>query len=217
MNGLYPIVDLDALNARGIPVLVFARGVLVARPALLQLRAKQAAPREVVELLRALRPLCDPQITLLFANDRPDLAAVGGADGVHVGQDDLPVKEVRRAFPQLKVGVSTHDLAQVEAAIADQPDYLAYGPVFETQSKADADTSVGIESLKLATARSRIAGIPMVAIGGINAARAPAIAEAGAMGAVIAALFPPVGASGNLEELIAARAVSLQALLSQRL
>src|SRR6185503_17067968 len=95
-RGLYPIVDVAAVRARGLSVTDFSARVLEARPPLLQLRAKELGARETLELLSALVPLCRAAGTLLFANDRPDLAVLAGADGVHVGQSDLSVAEVRR-------------------------------------------------------------------------------------------------------------------------
>src|SRR5262245_35221080 len=95
LRGLYPIVDVDSLHARGVPILEFAARVLEARPDVLQLRAKSSGARETLELLRALKPRCAARGTLLFANDRPDLAVLAEADGVHVGQGDLGLGDVR--------------------------------------------------------------------------------------------------------------------------
>jgi thiamine-phosphate pyrophosphorylase len=188
VKGLYPIVDLDALARAGLAPLAFAERVLAARPALIQLRAKQESSRSTLALLDALKPLCLRAGTLLFANDRADLALLAGADGVHLGQDDLPLDLVRRFAPSLKVGVSTHDLAQLERALAERPDYVAFGPVFPTSSKQRPDAVVGLSGLSQAASRARSAGIPLVAIGGITLAHSPAIAELGALAAVIGAL-----------------------------
>ena len=190
MRGLYPIVDVDALKTRGIALLDFAEQVLSARPAMLQLRAKHEGSRETLALLSALVPRCRARGTLLFANDRPDLALLAGCDGVHVGQDDVPLALVRKLAPTLKVGVSTHDLAQVDAALAERPDYVAFGPIFATGSKQNPDPVVGVEGLELAAARARAAAVPLVAIGGITLERAAQVARAGALAAVIAALMP---------------------------
>jgi thiamine-phosphate pyrophosphorylase len=191
---LYPIVDVDALAKSGIDVLAFAQRVLVVQPRYLQLRAKNSGARDVLALLRALKPLCEEQRVPLFANDRPDLAVLAEANGVHLGQDDLPVAEVRRFAPGLRVGVSTHNLEQLDAALRLEPDYVAFGPVFGTSSKARPDPTVGLEGLHLAAEKARAAGVPLVAIGGIDTERAPAIAKTGAIAAVIAALIPRDGA-----------------------
>jgi len=190
LRGLYPIVDAAALAARGLSPLSFTERVLEARPPLLQLRAKALGGRDTLELLRALVPLARRAGTLLFANDRPDLALLAGADGVHVGQSDLPLAEVRRFAPGLKVGVSTHDERELEAALAEEPDYVAFGPVFPTRSKAAPEPTVGVERLAAAAVLARRARVPLVAIGGIDRAR---LEQAGAhadLVAVIAALLP---------------------------
>src|SRR5262249_28090692 len=130
MRGLYAIVDVDFLRSAEVPWLAFAEEVLSARPAALQLRAKSAGAPGPLERLRALKPLCSRAGVPLFANDRPDLAVLAGCQGVHVGQEDLAVREVRRFSKSLRIGVSTHDLAQLDAALLEKPDYVAFGPVF---------------------------------------------------------------------------------------
>jgi thiamine-phosphate pyrophosphorylase len=157
---------------------------------LLQLRAKHESTYYTLELLRALRPLCTEFGARLIANDRPDLAVLAGCDGVHIGQQDLPLPLVRLLAPGLLVGVSTHTLEQLAAALAEKPDYVAFGPVFGTASKERAEPSVGVTLLAQAHAAARSAGIPLVAIGGINLERAPEIAQHSELAAVIAALHP---------------------------
>jgi len=200
VRGFYPIVDLDALSGRGFDPVQFAARVLEARPPLLQLRAKNAPARAVLALLRELRPLCHREGTLLFANDRPDLAVLAGADGVHLGQNDLPPAEARRFAPDLLLGLSTHDLDELEAALAERPAYVAFGPVFPTRSKARPEPVVGLELLARAGERARERGIPLVAIGGIDHERASLVAQHAAIGCAIAALLAP-----TLDE-VAARA-----------
>lgn len=207
MRGLYPIIDLDTLQRTGFSATDFADQVLLTRPPLLQLRAKSSPARETLALLRALLPRCRRAGTLLFANDRPDLAVLAGVDGVHVGQDDLPVAQVRQLAPNLRVGVSTHDPGQLDAALADAPDYVAYGPVFATASKKNPDPVVGLAGLAHAAARARERGTPLVAIGGIDLERAPAVAAHGALGAIIGALVGP-----TLDD-VARRARALHAAL----
>jgi thiamine-phosphate pyrophosphorylase len=212
LRGLYPIVDADALAERGLAPIPFAAKVLEARPPILQLRAKTLGARETLALLRELLPLVRRAGTLLFANDRPDLALLAGADGVHVGQSDLPIADVRRFAPGLKVGVSTHELPELEQALAEQPDYVAFGPVFSTRSKATPEPTVGLELLSSAGELARRAGVPLVAIGGIDRAR---IGQAGAHAdliAVIAALLP----HGTGLEGVAETARELSAELASR-
>jgi thiamine-phosphate pyrophosphorylase len=193
VRGLYPIVDVDSLKELGAApraVIDFAERVLAARPALLQLRAKHSGAKDTLELLRALRPLCTRAGTRLFANDRADLAVLAQCDGVHVGQDDLPLALVRQIAPNLLVGVSTHNPAQLSEALAEQPDYVAFGPVFSTKSKARPDPAVGLAGLAAAHHAARARGIPLVAIGGIHLTRAPEVAAHSDLAAVIAALLP---------------------------
>ena len=209
MLGLYPIVDVDSLRDLGespLAIIRFAECVLQARPPLLQLRAKHSSTGETLELLRALRPLCSAAGTRLFANDRADLAVLAACDGVHVGQDDLPLSVVRLIAPGLLVGVSTHDLAQLDAALLEKPDYVAFGPVFTTVSKERADPSVGVVLLARAHAAARTAGIPLVAIGGINLERAREVAPHCELAAVIAALKPMPGSLEGVSD--AARALT---------
>jgi thiamine-phosphate pyrophosphorylase len=190
LRGLYAILDVDFLCAVGVELLPVAEAVLEARPVAVQLRAKSESPRATLDRLRALRPLCAAAHVPLFANDRPDLALLAGCDGVHVGQRDLAVADVRAIAPSLKVGVSTHDPAQLLAALTARPDYVAYGPVFATSSKANPDPVVGLEGLEYASERCREAGIPLVAIGGIDVERARDVARYADQAAVIGALWP---------------------------
>jgi thiamine-phosphate pyrophosphorylase len=210
MRGLYAIVDVTTLSRRHLSVLEVASAVARARPAALQLRAKDLAPRETLQLLRAIHPVCRESGVPLFANDRPDLAMLAGCEGVHVGQGDLPVHIVRRIAPMLRVGVSTHTLSEVDRAIAEEPDYVAFGPVFETRSKANPDDVVGIDGLMTVVARCPV---PVVAIGGIDLERAGDIARASHLGAVIAALVPEDVDGDDLAP-ITERAMALHAALA---
>jgi thiamine-phosphate pyrophosphorylase len=209
MRGLYPIVDLDSLAQRGVSALLLAESVLTVRPPLLQLRAKHQTPRTVLELLLQLKPLCERAGTLLFANDRPDLALLAGTAGVHVGQDDVPLAAVRKLSSTLKVGVSTHDLTQLERALEERPDYVAFGPIFATSSKRGADPALGIERVAAAAERARAAGVPLVVIGGLTLQIAPQLAEHGVCAAVISDLL----AGGVDAASIAARAAAWQKAL----
>jgi thiamine-phosphate pyrophosphorylase len=212
MRGLYAIVDVDTLQARGFEPVAFAEVVLSAGPAALQLRAKSSPPRETLAWLRALAPLCRRAGVPLVANDRPDLAILAGCSAVHVGQSDMPIERVRRIAPGLGVGVSTHDLAQLAAAVEARPAYVAFGPVFETPSKKDHEPVVGVAGLHLAYPLARAAGVPLVAIGGITRARAATLVEVVDAVAVIAELVP---AAGESLDVAAERAHALQGLFAQ--
>jgi thiamine-phosphate pyrophosphorylase len=206
-RGLYAIVDTVTVSRRGLDVIDLARAILAGAPAVIQLRAKDLSARDTLDLLRALVPLARAAGVPLFANDRADLAVLAGCDGVHVGQSDLPVSAVREMAPGLAVGVSTHDLAQLAAATRDAPDYVAFGPVFATASKANHDPVVGLDGLSAARA---LTALPLVAIGGIDLARAPEIARCGALAAVIGALIPP---ASNGDADVTSRVVALSAAL----
>ncbi len=152
---------------------------------LIQIRAKNEAGAALLEI-------CDQVVAdaracgaLVVVNDRADLAWLAGADGVHVGQEDLRVAEVRRRFAGLRlVGLSTHTTGQVAAAVREPATYVAVGPVFGTRTKATGYDAVGLELVK--EARRAVEGPgaaerrPLVAIGGITLARARSVIEAGA-------------------------------------
>ncbi len=163
----------------------------------LQLREKDLSDGQLLERARALADLCHRHDALLIVNDRPDIAVLAGADGVHVGQDDLPVEAVRRIVgPDLVIGKSTHTLEQALAAAREDPDYIAVGPMFPSVTKPQ-DHIAGLETLR------QVAGqvtIPLVAIGGITPENCPDVLAAGAQAvaichAVIAQPDPRVAAA----------------------
>ena len=149
---------------------------------LVQLRDKQAGDDEVVRAGAQLRALCHEHGALFLVNDRPDLAVACDADGVHVGQDDMPADEARAIVgPDRIVGTSTHSPGQVDAAEAADVDYYAVGPVFETPTKAGRPAT-GWDLIGYAAGR---ATKPWFAIGGIDAETARAAAAAGAERVVV--------------------------------
>jgi thiamine-phosphate pyrophosphorylase len=201
MRGLYAIVDVEALERRKLDPLRFAEAVLRARPAAIQLRDKAGGPRRTLELLRAIAPFAAAARVPFFANDRPDLALLAGCDGVHVGQDDLPVALVRRlaGTRPLQVGLSTHNEEQVEAAIHGGgdgehgvPDYIAIGPIFATTNKLNPSPVIGIAGLDRLIARILAVRpkMPIVAIGGISIENVHTLAGLPDAVAVIGALLP---------------------------
>jgi thiamine-phosphate pyrophosphorylase len=177
-RGFYAILDLGLLGARD--PLALAEELLAAGPVALQLRAKELSPRALLPLARDLAARCRAAAIPFIVNDRADIAALSGAFGVHLGQEDLPLAAVRRAFPSLAVGVSTHSLAQVEEALSGGADYLGFGPVFPTTTKERPDPVVGLEALSAAVRRAAQAGVPVVAIGGIRRENLHAVRGAGA-------------------------------------
>jgi thiamine-phosphate pyrophosphorylase len=156
----------------------WARRLAEAGVEMIQYRAKQAPSRELLRVARRLAALSHSLHFRFVMNDRADIAALAGAGGVHVGQEDLPVEASRRICgSSCWVGVSTHNLEQVQAAAATSADYIAVGPVFRTETKENADPVVGVEFVRRARGLS---GKPLVAIGGITAERAPEVYAAGA-------------------------------------
>jgi thiamine-phosphate pyrophosphorylase len=200
VKGLYAILDLDLSSQRGLDPLALAAELLAARPAALQLRAKSAGARETLGTLRELTARAAPLGVPIFANDRPDLALLAGCSGVHVGQSDLTPSDVRRLAPGLAVGISTHDLRQLEQALLERPAYIAFGPIFRTSSKPDHEPVVGLAALADAARRCRAAGIPLVAIGGITRDNLAEVAAHADMIAVISALVPADGLLGVRRE-----------------
>jgi thiamine-phosphate pyrophosphorylase len=150
----------------------------------IQVRAKTLSDRELYDQIELCCRRLEGAGVDLWVDDRSDLAALFPLAGVHLGQRDLPSESARRVVgPELWVGLSTHDEVQVETAdrCADV-DVVALGPIFSTASKRDPEPVVGLEALRLARSRT---GKPLVAIGGIDARKAPEVLAAGADSAVV--------------------------------
>lgn len=152
-----------------------ARWVLEGGADCLQLREHALPDRELLHRARRLASLCREHDAMLIVNNRPDIAAVSGAHGVHVGQDDLSVADARRIVgPDLLVGVSTHTIEQVRTAASEAPDYIAVGPMFPSPTKPQ-DRTAGPSTLAEA---GSCTSLPLVAIGGINATNAGEVLDA---------------------------------------
>jgi len=172
---LYVILDAALITSSEIDC---ALSLAEAGVRLLQYRNKSAPARQYLESSRKLAEVLLPQGVTFFLNDRPDVAFLAGATGVHVGQDDLEVEQARQIVGRDKlVGVSTHNLEQFERAAASSADYIALGSIFSTSSKANPDPVVGLDLLRKARA---LTDKPVVAIGGISLERAASVIEAGA-------------------------------------
>lgn len=190
---LYPILDAGALARAGVPLIDAARALHEAELRWVQYRDKQGTDAEVVERMRELRRIFRVNESVLLLNDRIHLCAETSADGVHVGQEDMEPAQARRILGTGKLlGISTHNVAHVRAAIATGvADYLAIGPVFATGSKENPDPVVGLEGVQKVRALTHL---PLVAIGGITNDNAKAVLKAGADSvAVISALLPEDG------------------------
>ena len=136
---------------------------------LVQLRDKDGAPKDFVRDAEAALVVARRNNVRIVINDRVDIAMALGADGVHLGQSDLPVEAARALLgPHAIIGFSTHSLAQVEFTTTLPVDYVAFGPIFDTPTKHDHEPVVGLDRLR--EVKSLLAGRPLVAIGGITAA-----------------------------------------------
>jgi thiamine-phosphate pyrophosphorylase len=176
MRGFYAVVDNPASLAEG---RALAEALVRGGACAIQVRVKRGPARAFVELARAVRKVVAE--VPLIVNDRLDVALIAGADGVHLGQDDLPLASARAIAPKLIIGVSTHDPAQAAAAARLGADYVGFGPVFPTATKENPDPVQGLEGLAAAVAAA--GRVPVVAIGGITVERAADVARAGAAAA----------------------------------
>jgi len=200
-RGFYAVLDRDDE--------ALAR-TLAAHADVLQVRIKPGTPDEILRVARMARRVCDETGTLLFINDRIDLALAAGADGVHLGQTDVPLEDARSLVgDRLKIGISTHDTAQMQRACAGQPDYAAFGPVFLTRTKQNPDPAQGVEGLAAAV---RAAGaVPVVAIGGITPRDASAVFATG-----VAAICAISSVNGAPDVGVAARCLSRRGVAGSR-
>ncbi len=201
---LYAIVDpLDT----GRDPAALAAALLRGGARVVQLRWPGASARELLAAARAIRPLARAAGALFLVNDRPDVARAAEADGVHLGQDDLPVAAARRVLGAGRlIGVSTHDPGQARAAEAAGADYLGVGPVYATATKPDALAPRGLALVSAVRAAVRC---PLVAIGGITPETAAAVRAAGAdavamIGALVRAPDPEAAVRDVLARLSAA-------------
>ena len=179
-RSLYGILDFGYIAPA--EAASFAGRMIEGGVGILQIRAKGLSERVAVEAALAVRKVIAGSGVPLILNDYPHLVDEAGADGVHVGQDDLPVAEARAASSRpILVGQSTHSLAQAEAAVAEQPDYIGFGPLFATPTKPDY-TPIGMEDIRAAHRR---VDLPIFCIGGVKLENLPAVLAAGARRVVI--------------------------------
>jgi len=172
-------VDVDLAARAGWTPIDLARAYLDGGATLIQLRAKQLGSAALLDLADAAVRLAHPYHANVIVNDRADIALISAAEGVHVGQDDLPPEAARRLLGEgAIVGLSTHTVAQVEGALREPISYVAVGPVFGTRTKDTGYIAVGLE---LVGAAAQLAGtMPVVAIGGITLENARSVIDAGA-------------------------------------
>jgi len=186
LSGLYVILDPSVCPDR--PLVDVLKASATAGARIFQYRNKQASMKAAYAEALPLRTMAHELGVLFIVNDRCDLALAVNADGVHVGQGDLPLDLARKVMgPDKLIGLSTHNREQVVAASAGGPDYLGFGPIFTPGSKSDHDPVVGLPGLREIRL---LTTLPIFAIGGITADRTEEVIRAGADGvAVISAIL----------------------------
>ena len=178
---IYPITDT---RISGLTHLEQVKRLVAGGARFVQLREKHASPTEFYEAAMEVMKFARENDIKVIINDRVDIALAANANGVHLGQSDLPPRQARQLLlPDMIIGFSTHSPSQALAAIQLPVDYIGYGPVFPTTTKQDPDTVVGVEGLM--AIRQLIGDFPLVAIGGIGDENLKSVFEAGADSAAI--------------------------------
>ncbi|MEM7435301.1 MAG: thiamine phosphate synthase [Myxococcota bacterium] len=180
---LYAIIDDEATDD---PMALCARALDKGCVAI-QLRAKQLDDDALVALAEPMAVACRAASTPFFVNDRPDIAVLVGATGVHLGQDDMAPSEARAFAGNLEIGVSTHNLGQALEADDAPVDWIAVGPIFRTQSKRNPDPVVGLDGLRRICVEVRR---PVIAIGGITQGNWGEVIDAGATQVAVISALP---------------------------
>ena len=168
-RGLYGIVDINF--AKILSPEEWTKIFVDAGVKIIQLRAKKVSDKEFLFYAEKMRKII-PEDYCFIVNDRVDVALLTGADGVHVGQEDIPIEKIRGKWQNIFLGLSTHNLSQLTEAQHLPVDYLGFGPVFPTTSKDKPDPVVGVDNLERA---NKISRKPVVAIGGITSKNLPDI------------------------------------------
>jgi thiamine-phosphate pyrophosphorylase len=176
---LYAVLDTGVAASRGWTVADLGQAFLDGGAQLIQLRAKHLDARALLDAADRLVRLAEPAGARIVVNDRADVAAMCGAAGVHVGQEDLAPRDARALLgDRAMIGLSTHTPEQVDAALDEPIDYIAVGPIYGTSTKDTGYAAVGLDLVRDAVKAADTR--PVVAIGGITLARAPEVLAAGA-------------------------------------
>lgn len=197
---IYPITDVQM---SGFSHAEQARRLIEGGATLIQLREKHQPPREFYRQAQDALHVARKRGVRIVINDRVDIAQALDADGVHLGQDDLPPEEARRILgDRALIGFSTHNLEQARRGSKLPVDYLAIGPIFATSSKGNAHPAVGLEGLR--QVRRIVGKIPLVAIGGITHENASQVLDAGAdcLAVISAVLYSPEEIAHHTQQLI---------------
>lgn len=170
--GLYIIITKPQLPYTTIAEKCVSHGIKM-----LQLREKYLPDRELIRIGKDIRSITRGTTTNFVVNDRPDIAAICESDFLHLGQDDISIEEARSIVGDMRIGLSTHSIAQAKEALAKNPDYIGFGPIYPTNAKAKPDPPVGTGQLKQVLEFARV---PVVAIGGIFPENIKQVIDAGA-------------------------------------
>lgn len=191
-NGLCFITDTTYSD---LPLFDIIKMVLCSGVTSIQYREKILPRREIYAHAVAIRELTRTFNATFIINDHADIALAVDADGVHLGQDDLPLKEARRIMGRKIIGISTHDLAQAREADREEADYIGFGPVFPTQTK-DAGRPKGVDNIRIIKEN---VSIPVVAIGGISLDNIASVVNAGADAVAVASAICKGDMAANAE------------------
>jgi len=198
ISGLYAIIDSSyiSLEAAGECAELLAAG----GARLVQLRAKGSGSAAMLKAAQNIRKALSGK-AVFMVNDRVDIALLSGAEGVHLGQEDIPLKEARRLMPSSIIGVSTHNIEEAKRAEGEGADYISFGPIFPTVTKKDADAPKGVKRLREVASK---VDLPVVAIGGITIENARQVMETGASSvAVISEILLAPDIRGKVSEISA--------------
>jgi thiamine-phosphate pyrophosphorylase len=210
LGRLHLCVITDPMLAPGRDHVGIAAAAVTGGAEMVQLRDKAGDLRELLPQARAIQALCRSHGAIFIVNDRLDLALAAGADGVHVGQEDLPAEAVRRLLgPGRILGVSTHSRGQAEAARMAGADYIGFGPMFPTGTKDTGHTPRGLEALREVRAA---VDLPILAIGGLRLETVTDVIAAGAtavavVSAIVAAADIAAAAAAFRERVVAAKSL----------
>ncbi len=199
IKGLYAIID-NSIRP-DLSNIEIAKKVLAGGARIVQLRGKGLSSKELLRQAREIRKLSREAGAIFIVNDRAEIALLSDADGVHLGQDDLPVSEARKILGAGKlIGISTHSIEQAMKAQQEGADYIGFGPVFGTTTKADAEEAKGLQALLEIKKNVKI---PVVAIGGINLENLADVISSGADAvAVISAIVKAEDIEGATSDLL---------------
>ncbi len=198
---LYLVTDRNLAKGRSLTDIV--RAAVSGGVSCVQLREKQCSTRQFIEVARALRSTLQSLNVPLIINDRIDVALAIGADGVHLGQDDMPIRDARKLVPAgFIIGISAESMEDAIRAEWEGADYIGISPVFHSRTKTDTALPLGLKGVKLIRSAVKL---PIVGIGGINHENAKSVISAGADGiAVVSAIVSaddPLHAAGELKKL----------------